>query len=183
MIPTTTAALGRQSMLLLCCALACEPTSATDKEAHREELRRTLDINRFWGEYEFMNREADRKFAERFKGQIQPGMGCQACPALCTIADLRPIDVPEFKQRFRQAANHAARSDAHYIEILLAIKEIERLGCIAASGGEPLRRALSELMDPAETRATRDHAARQAEALSSPTAGQEHPADSKGHPR
>ncbi|WP_428263251.1 hypothetical protein [Haliangium sp.] len=150
--------------LLICVGVACEPTPATDKDAHREENRRMLDTNRFWSEYALMNRQVNREFAERFKGRVVPGVGCRVCPSLCTVADLRPIGVAEFQERFRRAAI-VVHSDADYREILHATRESERLGCIAASGSDAKRYALLQLMDPAESRVVRYQAARQAQAL------------------
>ncbi|WP_428263566.1 hypothetical protein [Haliangium sp.] len=123
-----------------------------------------MDINRFWDEYERLNREVDRRFVARYEGKIEPGVGCVVCPELCAIADLRSIEISEFQARFRREAA-AANSELRYHERLLTTRELERLGCIAAAHGRPLTQSLMELLDPSEERATRFEAAQQAVAL------------------
>lgn len=137
--------------------IACEPSSATDKEAHRQEIAVAERAHRFWYEYELLHQDVDRRFAARFKGQIAAGVGCDVCPSLCKIADLRPMRKDIFQDLFRRAARRAS-SDAEYRDILLAIRELERLGCVAASDGDA-RLALLGLLDSAESRPVRYRAA------------------------
>src|SRR5690606_17273878 len=119
------------SMLAL---LACEPSSATDKERGRQEMREMLAEHARWGENEREMREYKREFALRFQGQVQPGVGCRVCPDMCRNADLRQVPVTQFHSLYREAVrkfSYPGDDRTHQ----LAWLELKRLACIARDGG------------------------------------------------
>ena len=146
-------------ILLTVCSFACEPYSGTDREKHRAE--REAEGKRGLFATKRDAREAalvKQAFAERFRGRIQPGVGCEVCSYMCKNADLRQMPRARFLASYRRAARefgHSTDSWTHQVAYL----ELHRLGCIAKDGGPAMRPVWLGLLGPGESDAVRYAAA------------------------
>lgn len=155
----------RACALVLCALAACDTSSsANDREKAREEIRKHVENNqsmarsqRFLDSIDSQNRIMWERYTAQFKGKIQPGVGCDACPDICQSIDLRPIGPVRFSTSYRQAAitAYTAEPPASHIANL----DLARLACIARAGGQPLRDTLLALLDPNEPELVRFNAA------------------------
>jgi hypothetical protein len=102
-------------------------------------------------------RRAWRAFTTRYQGKIDPGIGCEVCPDLCGVADLRPVAANDFRHEYRQMVIDLTESHES-LRMRVAMHEHQRLLCIMRNEGEMLE-ALMPLLEPGEPSAVRYHAA------------------------
>jgi hypothetical protein len=148
------------SLTLSLALVACDGSSSSDRNLGRAELRATDESRAFWADYERTKAETWRRFAARHTGREQVGAGCDVCPHLCQVSDLRPLPVPAFQRQFRELATRQTR-DLPYIELSVNGLELNRLACMVEGSGETsaLRGALRALLSADEPQAVRFQAA------------------------
>lgn len=142
-------------ILSICMVLGVAPwfgcdisSSATDREQQRLEARETERRNRNLATLDRLDTVTRQAFASKYKGKIVPGVGCDVCPQICEIADLRPIDASDFRRQYQVAAKTMMQSSDRR-EVRLAADERWRLVCIAR-GTESMRKAMMDLLDARE---------------------------------
>lgn len=100
--------------------------------------------------------QARTLFAHKYQGRVQPGIGCDVCPELCDITDLRPMPVSEFQDSFRRSVS--GRTVGDWVEQLDYL-ELLRLSCIVQGGSSEVRVGALALLGPDEPPIVRWHAA------------------------
>lgn len=102
----------------LCCALpglgcdTCELAMDSNppgrqRERMREQYRTDWDRARLTSEA-----RARQEVADRYRGQIVHGVGCEKCPYYCKLVDLRPIERDEFARQFRKMVSRRRIEDS-----------------------------------------------------------------------
>lgn len=115
-------------------SIGCDSSSsATDREAHKREVQETERTNRNLAEVTRLEIATKQIFAAKYRGKVVDGVGCDVCPEICEIADLRPIEASAFKQQFRQAAETMMNTKGDDLAVRLATHERWRLVCMARS--------------------------------------------------
>lgn len=88
---------------LSCEISSCEiSSSGTDRKAKKKQLQAFSHVSQ--GDYVAgIDQRARQVIADRYRGRIEPGVGCDVCPDMCTMADLRPLSVSKLRHEYRQA--------------------------------------------------------------------------------
>lgn len=130
------------------------PAHKARDEAYQQRRRReAVD-----GPVQTEEQLARQAVADKYRGRIEPGVGCDTCPAFCALVDLREPDAESFRRDFRQVAlDKATASDPVQRRVL--IYEHNRLTCLLQLHDASMRRVLGPLLAPGEPRVVRLEAA------------------------
>lgn len=124
---------------------ACEiSSSGNDRKARLEKLEQIEEANRVSEKMERLILRDEQAFKARYEGRIVPGLGCDVCPDICELTDLRAMDAEDYKGAYRQVAADLFWNVRGDQASDIAPYERQRLLCIARR--EPaLRDALAQL--------------------------------------
>jgi hypothetical protein len=114
------------------CGAACEISSpGEDRKARLEKLEKIEEGNRVSEKIHRRVIHDEQTFKALYEGRIVPGLGCDICPYLCELSDLRAMDAEDFKWAYRQAAADLLGNARGEQARDLARYERSRLVCIA----------------------------------------------------
>lgn len=116
--------------------LACNPTSATDRELGDEEMR-----------------ELDRTNASLAPPiTLSEAVGCDVCPEWCRHVDLHRIPVPELLGDYRHHADaFYGRKEPDLKQKLVSKYELHRIACIVKRSGPDARTAFLRFLADEES--------------------------------